>query len=390
MNDYKKALAEVGAYVPKLLLPEKNVDLHRFSVIACDQYSAQPEYWDQVEALVGESPSALRMMLPEAWLSKSGDETIAQINDTMQRYLHTQVLTEIGETLVYLHRRTSSGVRKGLVVALDLEQYDFAPGAQSLIRATEGTIVDRLPPRMKIRRDAPLEMPHIMVLVDDRSNLLMGLLEQNLPHLQQLYDFSLMQHGGHLTGWRVDHASLLLRIAEVLHTLRTQGNGFLYAMGDGNHSFATAKACWDEIKQTLSPAQQAEHPARFGLVELVNLYDPALRFEPIHRLLMGVDPAAVQADLGFDAQCPPSLQVLQPLLDTWCAAHSGVEQEYIHGADECRALGNAPDRLAIVFPSFDKDALFDVVRRDGAFARKSFSMGEAIDKRYYLECRKIR
>lgn len=208
--------------------------------------------------------------------------------------------------------------------------------------------------------------------------------------LECLYDFTLMQGGGHSTGYRVDAPALLMQIADILKALKTQGgDNFLFAMGDGNHSFAAAKACWEALKPTLSPELQKTHPARWALAELVNLYDPALRFEPIHRLLYNVDPVEVQRTLDFDAAGPPDAQILQPKLDEWLKDHPEAELEYVHGAQECRALGDRPDRLAIVFSAFDRDSLFEVVRKNGAFVRKSFSMGEARDKRYYLECRKI-
>lgn len=391
MEICKQALTEVGISLPSILLPADGIDLHRFSVIACDQFTAQPEYWQDVEDIVGDACSTLRITLPEVYLSENNDADINRINTTMRQYLDKRLLVDIGETFVYLRRRTSAGVRQGLVVALDLDQYDYAKDAKSMIRATEGTIVDRLPPRIKIRRGAPLETPHIMVLIDDRENRLMSLLADQKEALECLYDFTLMKGGGHSTGYRVDDPSLLLEIARILKELKMQGgDNFLFAMGDGNHSFAAAKACWEEIKLTLSPEEREKHPARYALAELVNLYDPALKFEPIHRLLYDVDPAAVQRELGFDAANPPDAQVLQPKLDDWLRVHPEAELEYVHGERECRKLGNNPDRLAIVFPEFDRDSLFEVVRQNGAFVRKSFSMGEARDKRYYLECRKIK
>lgn len=391
MKEIREALAAVGAAVPRLLLPAEAVDLIRFSVVACDQFTAQPAYWEEVEALVGEAPSALRLMLPEAWLGRDDARRIDAVNAAMERYLSSGTLADIGECMVYLRRETGGGVRRGLVLALDLERYDYSPQSRSLIRATEGTIVDRLPPRVRIRRDAPLEMPHIMALIDDREDRLMGLLEGEVNRLERLYDFPLMLGGGRLTGWRVDRPGLLLEVAQALTSLLARDpGGLLYAMGDGNHSFAAAKACWEELKPSLTPAERARHPARHALVELVNLHDPALDFEPIHRLLYRVDPSQVQRDLGFDAARPPSLQALQPLLDGWLSRHPESGLEYIHGAHDCRALGDAPDRLAIVFPEFDKASFFEVVRRDGAYVRKSFSMGGARDKRYYLECRRIR
>lgn len=391
MKICKQALAEVGVSLPSILLPADGIDLHRFSVIACDQFTAQPEYWQDVEDIVEDACSTLRITLPEVYLSENNDADINRINTTMRQYLDKRLLVDIGETFVYLRRRTSTGVRQGLVVALDLEQYNYAKDAKSMIRATEGTIVDRLPPRIKIRSGAPLETPHIMVLIDDRENRLMSLLADQKEALECLYDFTLMKGGGHSTGYRVDAPSLLLEIARILKELKMQGgDNFLFAMGDGNHSFAAAKACWEAIKPTLSPEECEKHPARYALAELVSLYDPALKFEPIHRLIYNVDPAAVQQELGFDAANPPDAQVLQPKLDEWLRVHPEAELEYVHGAQECRELGHNPDRLAIVFPEFDRDSLFEVVRQNGAFVRKSFSMGEARDKRYYLECRKIK
>ncbi len=391
MKLFKQALAEVGVSLPNILLPADSVDLHRFSVIACDQFTAQPDYWQAVEDIVGEACSTLRITLPEAYLTADNAAAIDRINTTMRDYLDKRLLTDIGETFVYLRRRTSTGIRQGLVVALDLDQYDYASDAKSMIRATEGTIVDRLPPRVKIRSGAPLETPHIMVLIDDRENRLMRLLSDQMESLECLYDFALMQGGGHSTGYRVDAPALLMQIADILKALKAQGgDDFLFAMGDGNHSFAAAKACWEALKPTLSPEAQKTHPARWALAELVNLYDPALHFEPIHRLLYNVDPDAVQRALGFDAANPPDAQVLQPKLDEWLKSHPEAELEYVHGEQECRTLGNRPDRLAIIFPDFDRDSLFEVVRQNGAFVRKSFSMGEARDKRYYLECRKIK
>ncbi|MFV0497037.1 MAG: DUF1015 domain-containing protein [Candidatus Fimivivens sp.] len=387
----KQALAEVGVTLPNILLPADSVDLHRFSVIACDQFTAQPAYWQDVAQIVGDACSTLHMTLPEIYLTENNDDAINRINATMWQYLEKHLLVDIGETFVYLRRSTSAGVRQGLIVALDLEQYDYTKHAKSMIRATEGTIVERLPPRIKIRSGAPLETPHIMVLIDDRKNRLMGRLAKQIETMECLYDLTLMKNGGHSTGYRVDAPKLVLEIAQILKEIKLQGgDNFLFAMGDGNHSFAAAKACWDAIKNTLTPEERESCPARYALAELVNLYDPALTFEPIHRLLYNVDPDAVERALDFDASNPPDAQILQPKLDDWLKSHPEAELEYIHGEQECRELGDKPDRLAIVFPEFDRDSLFAVVRQKGALVRKSFSMGEARDKRYYLECRKIK
>ena len=390
MENARTRLAALGAAVPNLFFPREGTDLSKFAVVACDQYSAQPEYWDEVVRFVGDAPSALRLMMPEAWLGKNASHE-ASIPARMEQYLFDKTLQPLGEGVMFLHRGTTTGVRRGLVLALDLEQYDFTPGSSSLIRATEKTIVERLPARIAIRAKATLEMPHIMVLLDDRENRLMSALDETVSGTAPLYDFELMQKSGRLTGWFLQEETVLEKIAAALEELhRSSDSGMLYAMGDGNHSFAAAKAHWDEVKKGLSPDERAVHPARFGLVELVNLYDPALAFEPIHRLLMGVDPTAVQRDLGFDAENPPSLQELQPKLDEWLSRHPKASLEYIHGAEDCRRLGKAPDRLAIVWERFEKESLFSDVAKHGALCRKSFSMGTAPDKRFYLECRAIR
>jgi hypothetical protein len=390
MKQVYEALSQVGAAIPHILFPADGVDLTKFAVVACDQYSAQGEYWQQVADFVGDAPSALHMMMPEAWLG--GHEAHeAAIPAVMQRYLDNGTLRDLGEGMMFLHRETTTGVRRGLVLALDLEQYDFTPGSSSMIRATEKTIVERLPTRIHIRAGAPVEMPHIMVLIDDRENRLMGMLDQTVEGEAPFYSFPLMQQSGSLTGWFLQNKDTFAAIADVLATLKAHSDdGMLYAMGDGNHSFAAAKAHWDNLKEKLTPEERAAHPARYGLVELVNLYDPALTFEPIHRLLMHIDPKAVQRELGFSAANPPSLQELQPKLDTWLAQHPEAELEYIHGADDCRRLANAPDALAIVWERFEKETLFADVARHGVLCRKSFSMGAAPDKRFYLECRAIR
>ena len=378
--------------VPRILLPAPQVEKEKYAVIACDQFSAQPDYWRQADALVADAPSTLRMILPEAWLGRPGAPDAGALNAAMDRYLADGALADIGETFVYVERQTTAGTRRGLVAALDLERYDWRPGSRTAVRATEETVAERLPARVEVRRKAPLELPHVMVLADDREDRLLGGLAAMKPQLPLLYDFSLMLGGGRIRGYRADSEAVLTAVAGALEALAAGSpDGLLFAVGDGNHSFAAAKACWDERKLSLTPQQRRTHPARFALCEIVNLRDPGLSFEPIHRLLMGVDPDAVQREIGFDAAEPPSLQTLQPRLDEWLAAHPGASLEYIHGADDCRALAaQAPDRLAILFPPFDRDSLFDVVRRRGSFVRKSFSMGEARDKRYYLEAKMIR
>ncbi len=382
------AFQQLGILVPRILLPDSSVDDTKFAVVAGDQYSADPEYWDCVERFVGDAPSALRLMLPEAWLKTP--ERGGDINETQRDYLARGVLREAGEFFVFVHRETAGGVRRGLVTAFDLEEYSYTAGATGLIRSTEETVVERLPARIQIRKNAPIEMPHIMILVDDRDNVLMGGLDACIGEMQRCYDFDLMMDAGHIAGYAVAENRHLSVVAGALEKLRrTAKENMLFAMGDGNHSFAAAKNCWDQVKDSIPKEQWYGHPARYALAELVNLYDPALAFEPIHRALLDVDPEAAQREMGIDAANPPPLQQLQPVLDAWFEKHPQAELEYIHGEAECRALCDRPDRLAIILPEFDKSALFDIVLRDGALVRKSFSMGHASDKRFYLECRKI-
>ena len=384
------AFAALGVSIPNILLPAPGVDLNKFAVVACDQHVSDPAYWEAVEAYVGDAPSALRLMLPEAYLEKPDRAArVEAINAAMKSYLEKGLLREVGEGFVYLHRTISTGVRHGLMMALDLEQYDYTPGAKSLIRATEQTIPERLPPRVEIRKGAVLELPHIMVLVDDPENLLLGTLEQALPQLTQCYDFDLMQQSGHLTGWLVQQEELLARLADILGTLCRKGDGLLFAMGDGNHSLATAKACWEQLKPTLSGSERECHPARYALCEIVNLHDEAMVFEPIHRVLFSVDEKALERETGITAQSMPPLQQLQPLLDEYLKAHPETKIDYAHGSKAALELGAREGNLALLMPPFDKSSLYDIVRRDGVLVRKSFSLGEAPDKRFYLEARKI-
>lgn len=389
-SEGKDRLAALGLHVPELLLPAEGVDLTRFSVVACDQHSAEPEYWERVRETVGDAPSSLKLILPEAWLQNSNEHKAA-IGPTMERYLQDGTLRSIGEGMVFLHRRCSTGLRRGLVVAFDLEQYDYRSGAKSLLRPTEQTVIERLPARLAVRREAPIELPHVMVLYNDPEDMLMNALEQQSRGKTPLYDFELMEQGGAVTGWQLRDEADYALLADCLEKLRAKAlDDMLFAMGDGNHSFAAAKLRWEEVKLTIDPDQWNDHPARYALCELVNLYDPGLYFEPIHRLLIGVSRAGVCRDLKLDPLAPPPLQELQPRLDSWLKDHPEAELEYIHGADECRQLGQKSDCLAIIWDRFDREGLFPWVAAHGPLCRKSFSMGHAADKRYYLEARKIR
>lgn len=408
----------VGANIPEIMLPALGTDLSRWAVVACDQFTSQPEYWDEADAFVGGAPSTLRMIWPEAWLGRPGADAIP---GTMEKYLANGVFAAPERMMVLVERETASGVRRGLVLALDLEQYDYTPGSQRLIRATEGTVMDRLPPRIAVRERAPLELPHAMALIDDPGDTVMGPL--SAARLPILYDFELMLDGGRLSGRRVDNPALLDGVASALEALRDRGQGFLFAVGDGNHSLAAAREYWIRMSSGLSPAQRETHPARWALVEVVNLHDPALRFEPIHRALFHVDPEEALAALCHELRQAGKAQLDKPFENAWEIAYvhgggrgvlymktgdslavealqraldglaekmPGMNLDYIHGSDVAERLGAGPGCLGLILPPFDKAGLFPAVRRGGVLPRKSFSMGQAVEKRYYMECRRIR
>ena len=384
-------LETLGLRRASVLLPAKNVSPEKFAVIACDQFSSDLEYWQKVERAAGDSPSALNLIIPEARLGERSEADAARaITSAMGEYLDKGYLEDIGETFVYVKRQTSAGVRRGLVAAFDLEAYEFTSGAKSLIRATEGTVAERLPARKSVRSIAPLELPHALVLVDEPQNELFELLEARSREMKKLYDFELMLGGGHIEGLRADSDALVSEIAYILERDRARREGFLFAMGDGNHSFAAAKQWWDELKESLTEQERKTHPARFALAELVNIHDKGLVVEPIHRLLIGVDPQKAARELGVDPLSPPPLPALQPMLDDYLARHEGASLDYIHGADDClRLAASAADRLAIIYGGFERASIFRDVEASGALPRKSFSLGVARDKRYYLEGRRI-
>lgn len=414
-------LAAVGVAIPDILLPAPQIDLYRWAVIACDQHTSEPDYWEEVESIVGDRPSSLRLVYPEVYLEE-GDRTqrIHAIHAAMRTYLDDGVLRSVDQTMILTRRGTPHvSERRGLVLAIDLEHYDFRPGATSLVRATERTIVERIPPRVEVRRGAPLELPHVLVLVDDPQDRLFGGLLTRA--LERLYATQLMLGGGEVSGYRLDDDAIE-HVADALEALREEATGdspFLFAVGDGNHSLATAKAVWDEMK-TDAPN---DHPARFALVEVVNLYDPGLRFAPIHRLVSCADPNAWArrfADtLGGGARAVSLDQLRREQRDSdsvigvitaessWAVTTSGsrelpvalvqarldetddIKTDYIHGWDTSVQLGRREGSAAIILPAFDPHLLYPTVRRRGVLPRKAFSLGEAEEKRYYLEARPI-
>lgn len=407
----------------EILLPPQNADWGRWSVVACDQYTSQPDYWQRVEDRVGEAPSSLRLVLPESRLEEQGVEArIEAIHASMEDYLDRGYLRGLGPAMVYVERTLSNGrVRRGLVGQADLERYDFHPGASSLIRATEGTVLERIPPRVKVRQGAPLELPHVMLLTDDPGRSVIEPLAGQTGEMELLYDFELMEEGGHIRGWRLTEAQQE-RVGQALAALAESGDfqkrynapgkpTLLFAVGDGNHSLATAKTCYE--------ADRTNPRARYALVELVNLHDPSLEFEPIHRVLFGVEPQAVLQALGeafpgayegngeghvlryIHAGGEGSITVprpesqlavgtLQSFLDRWLKTQPQARVDYIHGDDVTRALAVRPGNLGFLLPPMGKEELFPTVIFDGVLPRKTFSMGEARDKRFYLEAKRIK
>ena len=409
-----------------ILLPDfKKHKAEKWSVVACDQFTSEPEYWHSAEELVGDAPSTLNMILPEVYLEETEDR-IEKINECMKKYA-SELLCEHPDAMIYVRRTQSDEtVRHGIVMAIDLEAYDYKKGATALIRATEATVIERIPPRVAIRRNASLELPHVMLLVDDPSdNVFSALRDKKIS--DAIYDFELMMGGGHITGCMLSDADKE-NVSAALDALITPeamaekyGNSslapLLFAVGDGNHSLATAKATYEEIKAKLGNAA-VDHPARYALVEVVNIHDESLKFEPIYRIMTDVDADDVLSSLAayidtLDGTAEPqeidyiyagkegSLTVsapkqqltvgtLQIFIDEYIKSHEGVKVDYIHGEDSVKTLAQKPNSIGFMFDGMAKSQLFKTVIFDGALPRKTFSMGHAVDKRYYLECRKIK
>jgi hypothetical protein len=444
-------LAKVGIKVPEVLLPNTEIDPTKWAVVACDQYTSQPEYWEEAAKLIGDDASTLKVTFPEVYLEDDdADERIKDINKTMDEYLANNIFKTV-EGFILLDRKTSHvPSRKGLIVALDLEEYDYSPESQSLIRATEGTIIDRLPPRVKIRENAAIELPHIMVLIDDpEKEIIEPLFEKDL---EKVYDFELMMDSGHITGYKLEDKDIIEDVAEKLAKLADKENFeakynvkdkgvLLFAMGDGNHSLATAKKIWEEKKKSVAnPAEIMDDPARYALVELVNVHDDGLQFEPIHRVVFNIDAKdMIDSMEGFFAEqgsefsyelfstpeelaerveelrgyedthvvefvtadsaglikiVKPKLNLevgnLQAFIDKYIEDKKDAYVDYIHGDDVVYELGTKENNIGFLLPVLGKGELFKTVIIDGALPRKTFSMGEADEKRFYLEARKIK
>lgn len=441
MKEIEKKLAKFGVAIPKIYLPTKGVDYSKWAVVACDQYSSEREYWEDVKAFTKDDPSSLNMVFPECYLEDTDKaERIKKIQLAMKNALDKGLLKELepGFVLVERYSPFEKQPRKGLVIAVDLEAYRFGKDVTSLIRPTEGTIVERLPPRMDIRRGAPLELPHIMLLIDDPDRSIIEPLYAKMAELEELYNFGLMMGAGRVRGAFVSSDKDMDAIAKALEKIAdakaykakyASDHVLLFAVGDGNHSLATAKSVWEEIKKGLGEHEKADHPARFALVELVNIYDEGLPFHPIHRVLFKADEAGLFADIKaagglFEAmpwenavastdeessehrfafvsekqsglvrfekpKAKLAAGTIQEILDAHLKARPTTVIDYIHGSDSLKMLAKKPGNLGLYLPPIDKGSFFATVIKDGVMPRKTFSMGEAPEKRFYIEARKI-
>ena len=400
-----------------ILLPKKDTQMYQWAVVACDQYTSQQDYWEKVQDIVANAPSTYNLIFPEVYLGKD-EQRISNVHHAMKTYLDHQILQEtIQDGFVLVERETESGKRLGLVGVIDLEDYDFTPGSHAFIRATEGTIQSRIPPRLKIREGASIELPHVMVLIDDPQQQLIEKIYQQKDSLTLLYDTDLMLKGGHIKGYGIE-GKLAQETNQLLVQLQQKSNGFFLAVGDGNHSLATAKAYWENIKKDLSTLEQEHHPARYAMVELVNLHSPALIFEPIHRILFHVDvngfinafkedltknhieyqdgdeviimDSHQEIGLSFiheDDRLP--VDILQRFIDDYLLNNPNVTVDYVHGNDALESIGKQEGNCGIRLGAIDKNSLFPAIQAGGVLPRKTFSMGEAHEKRYYMECRRI-
>ena len=410
-----------------ILLP-KSADMTKWSVVACDQYTSEPEYWNDVEKIVGDAPSTLKLTLPEIYLEDENvDERITKINNNMEELLNSDFFNEYKDSMIYLERTQSDGkIREGLIGVVDLEAYSYEKGAETPIRATEKTVIERIPPRVKIRENAPLELPHIMILIDDEKKQIIENLKNKVSEKDKVYDFDLMKNGGHVKGYLLNNEAMdevdngLKALADKETFSKKYGitdkEVLLFAMGDGNHSLATAKACYEKLKETMSEEEYLNNPARYALVELVNLHSPALEFEAINRVIFNTDPEKLlnslkeyyqinkdgngqeievitnEIDEKWYIENPKSniaVGSIQIFLDEYLKNNEG-KIDYIHGEETTKNLAKQEGNVGFIFEAMPKNELFKTVILDGSLPRKTFSMGHSYDKRYYLESRKIK
>ena len=418
---------KVPFYKSDILIPKK-VDMNKWSVVACDQYTSEPEYWGQVQVIVGDAPSTLNVILPECYLNKDTVvNRVKNINQNMKKMLDNNIFKEYKNTMIYVERKQNDGkIREGLIGMIDLEDYSNEVGSQTLIRATEETVQERIPPRILVRENALIELPHIIMLIDDDKKEIIENIKKDLKEKDKVYDFELMQQGGHIKGYQVPEHTIdtitkkLEQLADkdVFETKYEVKNKevLLFAMGDGNHSLSAAKACYERIKESLPKKEYLKHPARYALVELVNLHSDALEFEAIHRVLFDVDKEDVINELKkyykinengkgqkfvivtnkeektYYIENPKSniaVGSIQMFLDDYLKNHKG-KIDYIHGEDVVRDLVSQDNSIGFILDSMKKEELFKTVILDGSLPRKTFSMGHSYDKRFYLEARKIK
>lgn len=433
MNINEK-LSKFGLQSADILLPKKGIDLEKWAVVACDQYTSQPEYWEELNSQVGSEPSCLRIIYPEVYLeSGDKDKIIDNINNTMKTYMDTGAFQEYKDCFILVERTTESGTRYGLMAALDLDCYDYSKDSRTLIRATEGTILSRIPPRKEIRRNAELELPHIMVLISDKHRAIIEKLRDKKNQLEKIYDTDLNMNGGHIVGYLInkdEDKKIIEDGFSCLYDELDKDNPLLFAMGDGNHSLATAKSCWEDLKTTLSEEEKKSNPARFALVELENIFDEGLMFEPIHRVFFSlgrdtfdsllkktckgftIEELASKYDIhnainrkgqhfalidssgiyAYTVECGEkaiAAGTLQLIIDDMLEQNLG-DIDYIHGEDVTIELGSKDGNIGIILPDISKDTFFSDMLKDGAYPRKTFSIGHANEKRYYMEARKIK
>jgi len=435
MSSVKNRLSALALNPADIMVPKKGVNLKKWAVVACDQYTSDRDYWKRVENYVEDSPSTLKLIFPEAYLEDGNEEeVINSINSTMNKYVEDGIFETYKDSFFLVKRSVGKSHRWGLIGTLDLESYDFSVDSTSLIRATEGTILSRIPPRKRIRENAPLELPHIMVLINDEKRTLIEPFTKQLDKLTKVYDTQLMENGGQLEGYLINSEESFMQIASALEALYNnldKKNPLLFAMGDGNHSLATAKSCWEDIKQGLSEDEIKNHPARFALVEIENIHDEGLEFEPIHRVLFNLEKDAFDQLLSnhcssyeitefksndelknaieevegqtFGLATQKDGLLLYKLNTPDAAISAGTIQlildeiieknlcslDYIHGFKDTVVLGSKDNNIALLMPNVSKHTFFDAIIKDKALPRKTFSMGEAHEKRYYMEARAL-
>lgn len=393
--------------IPRILLPN-TYDLSAWAVNACDQFTSDEEYWRNLYSYVGDKPSALKLILPEIYLSDNLEDRIKKIDETMYSYLETGMFRAVEDGFILVERTTQSGTRTGILLSIDLEDYSYEKSTAALIRSTEATILERIPPRVRIRQDAPIELPHIMLLYDDRENKVLSSVKRG----NVLYDFDLNMGGGHLKGTYITNPHAVIdafeNLCDAMNCYSKYGSfqRLMFAVGDGNHSLAAAKACWENIKGSLNNEQRAVHPARYALVEAVNIYDEAIKFEPIHRIVktektdlfmkgldLGGKGKAVVAVNGrrgavrFPENIPEGIRALDEYISSFIKKNGG-EVDYVHGDEELKRLSY--QGVGIMLPAIKKEDLFRLIISGGNLPRKTFSMGDGNEKRYYMEAKAIK